>query len=95
MTTMYAELPTLERNCCICGSHIYHSIWDSTVGEELLCKRELTNLHDRYVIVVVKDRNVIGHLLQKISHVCSFEEVATEYVRRKPFLEPKIFLYRQ
>ena len=46
---MSAELSTLERNCCVCGYHIYHSIWDLTVGEELLCKCELTNLHDRYV----------------------------------------------
>ena len=77
MTEVSAELSTLERNYCIRGYHIYHSIWDVTVGEELLCERELTNLHDRYAIAVVKDRNVIGHLLRKISRVCSFEEVAT------------------
>ena len=49
MMAMSAELSTLERNCCVCGYHVYHSIWDVTVGEELLCEHELTNLHNRYV----------------------------------------------
>ena len=71
MMAASAESSTLERNCCVCGYHIYHSIWDVTVGEELLCERKLTNLHDRYAIAVIKDENVIGHLPQKISCVCS------------------------
>ena len=60
------ELSTLKRNCCICGYHIYHSIWDRTVGEELLCKCELTDLHNRYAVAVIKDRNVIRRLFTTV-----------------------------
>ena len=77
MMAMSTESSSLERMSCIRGYHIYHSIWDVMVGEELLCQCELTNLHGRYAIAVIKDRNVIGHLLQNISRVYSFEEVAT------------------
>ena len=52
------------------GYHAYHSIWDVAVGEELLCERELTNLHNRYAItacVVIKDGNVIQRLSTAVS----------------------------
>ena len=65
MMAVSTESSSLERNCHIRGYHVYHSIWDGTVGEELLCERELTNLHDRYSIVVIKDRNVIWRLSGK------------------------------
>lgn len=66
-----AVTSTLERNCCVRGYHVYHSIWDATVGEELLCEREPTNERDRYAVAVIKDGVVIGHLPRKISRICS------------------------
>ena len=42
---------TLERSRCVCGYHVYSSIWDATVGEELLCERELSNERDRYTVL--------------------------------------------
>ena len=60
------ESSTLEGNCCVRGYHVYHSIWDVTVGEELLYECELTNLHDRYAVAVIKDENVIRLLFTAV-----------------------------
>ena len=35
---------------CIRGYHIYKDMWSSTVGEHLMCEREMLNLTDRYAI---------------------------------------------
>ena len=70
MMAASTESSTLKRNCGICGYHVYHSICDVTVGEELLCERELTNLHDRYAVAarvaVIKNGNVIRRLLTTV-----------------------------
>ena len=66
MMAVSTKSSTLERNCYIRGYHVYHSIWDGTVGKELLCKRKLTNLHDRYAIAVIKDGNVIRRLFTAV-----------------------------
>ena len=53
------------------GYHIYKDIWDTMIGEELLCKREPDNRSDRYAVAVKKDGIIIGHLLRIISRPCS------------------------
>ena len=42
--------------------HIYKEIWNSTVGEHLICERETLNQTDRYAVAVIKDGVIIGHL---------------------------------
>ena len=56
---------------CIRGYHIYKTVWEATVGEELQCIREPTNISDRYAISVIKEGIVIGHLPKRLSRVCS------------------------
>ena len=41
--------------------HVYKEVWETTVGESLVCKRESENASDRYA-VAVKKGTVIGHL---------------------------------
>ena len=55
------------------GYHIYNAIWDATyaVREELQCARELENVKDGYVISILQDSDVLGHLPQKISKFCT------------------------
>ena len=60
-----------ERNSCVRGYHIYMSIWDAVIGEELPCRRDTGNERDRYTVAVMKDETIIGHLPQKISRLCS------------------------
>ena len=68
---------TLERSCCICGYHIYCSILDLTIGEELLCNCEPTDDWDGYAIAVIKHEIVIGHFPHTFCAIvpCFFEEV--------------------
>ena len=56
---------------CICGYHVYNDIWTAIVGEELECAREVGNAKDRYVVSVLRGSDIVGHLPQKISRVCS------------------------
>ena len=40
---------------CIRGYHVYRKIWSATIGEKLVCKREISNVVDRYAVSVLKD----------------------------------------
>ena len=39
-----------ECESCIRGYHIYKDIWNSTIGEHLICERETLNSTDRYAV---------------------------------------------
>ena len=58
----------MDVDCCIRGYHVYKAIWRAAITETLDCEREPTNASDRYV---VRGGVIIGHLLRKISRVCS------------------------
>ena len=64
-------METCERNSCVRGYHVYRTIWDAAIGEDLVCEREPTNEHDRYAVAVKKDGIIIGHLPRDISKPCS------------------------
>ena len=53
------------------GYHIYEEIWDASIGEELLCARELTNPRDPFAVAVITSDQTVGHISLKISSVCS------------------------
>ena len=47
------------------GYHIYKEIWNSAVGEHLICEKETLNPTDRYTVAVMKTVSsgvIIGHL---------------------------------
>ena len=56
---------------CIRGYHVYQAIWNASIGEQLLCRREPDNPSDRYAVAVIKDGTIIGHLSRKISKIAS------------------------
>ena len=56
---------------CICGYHVYNDIWMAILGEELECAREVGNTKDRYAVSILQGSDIVGHLPQKISRVCS------------------------
>ena len=43
----------------------------SAVGESLVCERESENASNRYAVATKKEGTIIGHLLRKVSRVCS------------------------
>ena len=57
---------------CIRGFHIYKDVWEPIVGEELECKIEDNNEHDRHAVAVMKEDRVVGHIPREHSKVCKF-----------------------
>ena len=51
--------------------HVYKDMWDTAVGEQLHCKRELGNRQDPFTVVVVRSVVTVSHIPKKISSVCS------------------------
>ena len=47
-------------------TYIYQDIWETAVGEMLVCFRELCNTHDQYAMTVEKNSIVIGHLPRNV-----------------------------
>jgi len=54
------------------GYHVYQSIWNSRVGEQLECRCENDNIHNMYAVAVMKPgTGVVGHLPRRISTPCN------------------------
>ena len=73
---------TTAISSCVRGYHVYRDIWNPSVGDKLECRREPTNVQDRYAVAVaykrltdvddnLNDDTTVGHLPRKISCVCS------------------------
>ncbi len=67
----------MEIVSCIRGYHVFKSVWTHPIiGENLICKRESWNAHDRYAVGTYKrDENnletLVGHIPKNISLLCS------------------------
>ena len=53
------------------GHHMYKDIWTPTLSEELSMTTEPENYHDKYVVKVLKDNEVVGHVPSDISKYCT------------------------
>ena len=71
---------TTTISSCMGGYHVIvcKDIWSPSVGDKLECRREPTNVQDRYAVAVVykrrtdvDDDTTVGHLPRKVSCVCS------------------------
>ena len=53
-------------------SHLLYFIWNSCVGEMLCCESgHRHNLHDQLAVSVKKYDVTVGHIFQKVSHMCT------------------------
>ena len=41
---------TYEMEAMIRGYHVYATVWDAQIGEELCCSRETGNIRDPYAV---------------------------------------------
>ena len=62
---------SFEVGTMIRGYHQYKAVWDAQVGEQLQCRREMSNPHDIYAVAILKSGVVVGYIPQKISSICS------------------------
>ena len=47
------------------GYNVYKDIWAASVGEHLPCRRETTNLADRFAVAIMKGETVVSHIPRK------------------------------
>ena len=59
-------------NSVVRGHHIYEDICSSVHGEELYCKRKISNVYDLYTVsaVIKHGMGIVGHLPKRISTPC-------------------------
>jgi len=46
-------METYEVDSCVHGHHVFRGIWNPTIGEQLVCKREVSNTQDVHAMAVV------------------------------------------
>ena len=49
-----AMASSFELEAMIRGYHQYKAVWDAQVGEQLQCRREMSNPHDIYAVAILK-----------------------------------------
>ena len=54
----------------ITGHHVYKDVWIPNMGEKLSMATELEN-HHKYVVKVLKENEVVGHVPRHISKYCT------------------------
>lgn len=64
-------METYEVSSCVRGHHVFKNIWRPTIGEQLVCKREVSNAQDTYAVAVMRGGTVVGHVPRKISAACA------------------------
>ena len=47
---MTMAITTYEMEAMICGYHLYATMWDAQIGEELYCARETGTICDPYAV---------------------------------------------
>ena len=57
---------------CVGTISIMTLILEASVGKELSCQRENGNRFDPFAVAMIKSGMTVGHVLRKISSVCSF-----------------------
>ena len=57
MSTALFVVETMVR-----GYHVYQENWSATVGEELVCQRELVTFVMLFAVSVIRASEVVGHI---------------------------------
>ena len=64
-------LYVFEFQSYVTGHHVYKDIWAPTLDEKLTTAMEPENHHDKYVVKVLKENEVVGHVPRDISKYCT------------------------
>ena len=54
------------------GYRVYQDLWNPSIGEKLVAKRELNNPMDKHAVKVVKGDETVGHLSRKSSQITQY-----------------------
>ena len=53
------------------GYHVYKDVWEPSVGEKLVARREFDNRFDKFAVKVLNGEETVGHLPRKYSRIFS------------------------
>ena len=59
-----------EYSSVIRGNHSYKDIFTSTIGKTLQSQRETDNDYDSYVVAIIENDTIVGHVPRTISVPC-------------------------
>ena len=63
---MAAAVHTHIITACVCGHHIYKSIWTPVIGEILNTEQEHGNEHDEHAVAILhQELGIVGHIPKK------------------------------
>ena len=63
---------SIEFESSITDHHVYKVVWSPFIGEYLNTQVQPDNIHDKYVVKLLKNEVVVGHVPREILRYCSF-----------------------
>ena len=65
-----------EVDSIVRGNRVFKEIWRPFIGEDLECKRDVSNTRDAYAVGIIQQEEtgltaIVGHMPRKISAACS------------------------
>ena len=63
LDTVYHEMGSV-----ICGHHVYKLVWSPVIGKHLILE-EPANPYNEFVVSVIKDSQIVGHILKNYSQI--------------------------
>ena len=60
----YIPMEATRFSSVIRGHHIYKEIWEPIHGQILQCERESNNTFDPFVVSIINDCKIVGHVPQ-------------------------------
>ena len=61
----------LQNSQSVRGYHVYQLRWTAVIGEVLSCHREPGNISNPFAVVVMKEREIVGHVPGFYSCICN------------------------
>ena len=58
-----------EMDNVVCGHYVYKLVWLLIIGEQLILEKELANSHNEFAVTVIKDSQMVGHILKNYSQI--------------------------
>ena len=56
-------------NSMVHGHHVYKSVQSPVIGEQLSLEKEPANPHDEFVVAVIKNSQIVGHISKNYSQI--------------------------
>ena len=65
-------MESFELYSAVGGYHVYSNVWESSVGEKLVARREFDNRFDKFAVKVLNGEETVGHLLREYSRIARY-----------------------